>query len=111
MKPQSAKSKGRRLQQEVRDAILARFPDLEPDDVRCTSMGAPGEDVPLSPLARRKFPYAIECGNQERLNIWAKIKQAQSHAGDELTPLVVFKRNHSKPWVALPLDAFLEALK
>ena len=26
-------------------------------------------------------------------------------------PLVVFRKNHSKPWVALPLDAFLEVQK
>jgi len=108
MKSQSAKAKGRRLQQAVRDAILEAFPDLEPDDVRSTSMGACGEDLLLSPLARRKFPYAVECGNQERINIWAKIEQAKAHAGDTLTPLLVFCRNRSEPWVALPLTHFME---
>ena len=39
IKPQSAKAKGRRHQQWVRDKILALFPKLEPDDVRSTGMG------------------------------------------------------------------------
>ena len=61
MKAQSAKAKGRKLQQVVRDGVLKRFPSLEPDDVRSTSMGAGGEDVQLSPVARRLFPYQVEC--------------------------------------------------
>lgn len=65
MKPSSAKAKGRKLQQQVRDLILETFSDLEPDDVRSTSMGAGGEDVLLSPLARRKFPFSVECKNQQ----------------------------------------------
>jgi len=47
LKPQSAKAKGRKLQQWVRDQILQRFPTLSTDDVRSTSMGASGEDVQL----------------------------------------------------------------
>jgi hypothetical protein len=59
MKPRSAKAKGRRFQQEVRDALLSNFPFLEPDDIRSTSMGASGEDILLSPAARRVYPYSI----------------------------------------------------
>ena len=61
IKPSSSKAKGRRLQQAVRDGILEAFPALEPDDVKSTSMGAGGEDVQLSPAARKLFPYQIEC--------------------------------------------------
>ena len=34
MKPRSAKNKGKRLQNKVRDLILEKFNQLEPDDVR-----------------------------------------------------------------------------
>lgn len=41
MKPQSAKAKGRRLQQQVAAAVLENYRELTEDDVRSTSMGAP----------------------------------------------------------------------
>ena len=54
MKTRSAKQKGRRLQQNVRDLLLEALSEyLEEDDIRSTSMGAPGEDLLLSPLARK----------------------------------------------------------
>jgi len=61
MTPQSAKQKGRLLQQWVRDKLLEYAPELEPDDIKSTSMGAGGEDVQLSPAARKMYPYQIEC--------------------------------------------------
>ena len=38
------------------------------------------------------IPFAIECKNQERLNIWKALKQARENASS-LGPLVVFTRN------------------
>lgn len=116
MRPQSAKAKGRRLQQEVRDAVLAAFPALEPDDVTSRSMGAGGTDLLLSPAAKRLFPCAVECKNQENLNIWAALKQAWRDAAEDRTwgqdvPIVVFRRNLSLTYVALELHDFLAILK
>jgi hypothetical protein len=108
MRPQSAKAKGRRLQQETRDAILAAFPSLEPDDVRSTSMGASGCDLLLSPAARRLFPFSVECKNTEALNVWKALAQAAKGATLGTTPIVVFRRNHAVPHVALPLAVFLD---
>ena len=45
MKPRSAKNKGKRLQNKVRDLILEKFNTLEPDDVRSITMGDSGEDI------------------------------------------------------------------
>ena len=110
MKIQSAKAKGRRLQQQIANDIIELFPQLQPDDVRSTSMGAQGEDVQLSPAARSLFPYSIEAKNQERLNIWSAIEQNEQNAKD-FTALTVFKKNNTKPYVALPWKHFLELLK
>lgn len=107
MRPQSCKAKGRRLQQELRDAILATFPGLKPDDVRSTSMGASGEDLLLSPAAREVFPFSPECKNAERLNIWEAIVQA---SGRDHLPLVVFRKNNTKPFAALPLETLMDLL-
>jgi len=110
MKTQSAKAKGRKLQQMVRDLILETFTDLEADDVRSTSMGAGGEDLQLSPAARRKFPYSVECKNCERLNVWGAYEQAEANSGKH-EPLLIMKKNRKKPLVVLDLEAFINLLK
>lgn len=109
VRPSSAKAKGRRLQQEVRDAILAAFPELEPDDVRSTSMGAGGEDLLLSPAARELVPFAFECKNQERLSIWSALSQAEANAGDHI-PALVFTRNRTPTYVAIRLSTLIALL-
>ena len=109
MKPRSAKNKGKRLQNQVRDLILEKFQQLEEDDVRSTTMGDSGEDVLLSPFARRLFPFSIECKNQEKLNIWSSLEQAENNSGSH-TPLLIFKRNRTKTYVVLEFDKLLELL-
>ena len=60
MKTRSAKNKGKRLQNSVRDILLETFTQLEEDDIKSTTMGESGEDIQLSPAARKLIPYAIE---------------------------------------------------
>ena len=110
MKPRSAKNKGKRLQNKVRDLILEKFNSkLESDDVRSITMGESGEDILLSPAARRLFPFSVECKNQEKLNIWSALEQAEGNSGNH-TPLVIFKRNRSKTYAVLEFDRLLELL-
>lgn len=110
MKPQSAKAKGRKLQQWTRDVILENFPDLEPDDVRSTSMGCGGEDLQLSPAARRKFGFSVECKAQERLNVWEAYEQACSNSGNH-EPLLVMKKNRKKPLIVMDAEEFVQLMK
>ena len=109
MKTRSAKNKGKRLQNKVRDLILEKFNTLEPDDVRSTTMGDSGEDVLLSPAARKKFPFSVECKNQEKINIWESLKQAETNSNNH-TPLLIFKRNRTKTYAVLEFDKLLELL-
>lgn len=107
--PASAKAKGRGLQQKVRDAILTLFTSLEPDDVRSTSMGASGEDVTLSPAARKKVPFQIECKSKARSQIHTYFEQAKSHGNHE--PLVIVKQDRKETLAILEMGAFLNMLK
>jgi|TARA_R100001443_G_scaffold15998_1_gene25802 hypothetical protein len=109
MKPRSAKNKGKRLQNKVRDLILEKFNQLEPDDVRSITMGDSGEDILLSPAARRLFPFSVECKNQEKLNIWSALEQAEDNSGNHI-PLVIFKRNRTKTYAVLEFDNLLDLL-
>ena len=108
MRTSSAKAKGRRLQDAVRDLILEHYPALEPDDVQCAIMGQSGTDIKLSPAAKRAFPYAVECKNQEKINIWASLDQAQENAAEGQTPLLVFKKNRTESYVAMKLSDFIK---
>ena len=60
MKTRSAKSKGRRLQNQVKELLLEAFTELEPDDIRTAIMGETGDDIKLSPAARREIPFSFE---------------------------------------------------
>lgn len=107
--PQSAKSKGRRFQQYVRDVLLKAFPSLEQDDVRSTSMGAGGEDLQLSPAARKLIPYNIECKAKATSQIHTYYEQAQEHGKHE--PIVIVKKDRSLPLVVVSLEHFIELIK
>ena len=97
MKAQSAKAKGRRLQQWVRDQLIEQL-DVHPEDIESRSMGAGGEDLIMARAARQKFPYSVECKNQEKVNVWEAYAQAEQNCkGYE--PVVVIKRNRQKPLV------------
>ena len=111
MKTSSRKSKGRRLQNKIRDLLLEHYSDkLEKDDIRCAVMGESGEDLKLSPAARKLIPYSFECKNQEKLNIWDSLEQAEKNS-DDYGPVLIFKRNRSKIYVVLEISNFLELLK
>lgn len=111
MKPRSAKAKGRKLQTEVKQLILDAFPLLEEDDVKPAIMGESGEDIKLSPAARKLFPYSVECKNTEKLNIWSALEQAETNTKDGLNPIVFFRRNRSKTYVVMEAEHFLSLVK
>ena len=109
MKTQSRKAKGRRLQQQFMQLLIEKL-DIDPEDIESRSMGAHGEDLIMSKAARNKFPYSIECKNQERMNIWSAWQQANENKG-MYEPLVVIKKNGVRPLVLLDAENFLDMIK
>ena len=59
MSAKSAKAKGRRLQNMLRDILRDTFPQLEEDDIKSQTMGMSGEDIVLSPAARKVIKYKL----------------------------------------------------
>ena len=106
VKTQSAKAKGRRLQQWFRDLLIEKL-DIHPEDIESRSMGAGGEDLIMARAAREKFPYSIECKNQESVNLWKSYDQAKENSKD-YEPVVVLKRNNSKPLVLVDAEYFVK---
>src|SRR6056300_1901926 len=105
MKTQSAKAKGRRLQQEFRKLLIEEL-NIHPEDIESRSMGAGGEDLIMARAAREKFPYSIECKNVEKLNVWDAYSQASENSGN-YEPIVVMKKNGKKPLVVVDAEYFM----
>lgn len=110
MKPASAKAKGRVLQQYLCNKLVGAFATLEPDDVTSRSMGANGEDVLLSPAARRLIPYSFECKNLAAFVGYTYLDQAVSNCPKTAKPVAVVKANHKKPVVVMFLDDWIKML-
>ena len=106
MKTQSAKAKGRRLQQWVVKQLIETF-DIHPEDIKSCSMGAGGEDVVMARAAREKFPYSVECKNVEKLNVWDAYDQAKANAGN-YEPIVIMKKNGKKPLAIIDAEYFIK---
>ena len=109
MKTQSAKAKGRKLQKWMRELLIEKL-DIHPEDIESRSMGAGGEDLIMARAAREKFPMSVECKNQEKVNVWESYKQAEDNSKD-YEPVVVIKRNNSKPLVLLDAEYFVSMFK
>ena len=105
--PRYSKAKGRKLQNLLRDLLRVAFPSLEEDDVKSQTMGMPGEDIVLSPAARKLIPYSFECKNVERLQFWSAVEQCEANCKEDIAPAIVVKKNRKSPMVAIPLDVFL----
>ena len=56
--------------------------------------------------SREKFPYSIECKNQEKVNVWESYSQAVENSKD-YEPVVVIKRNNHKPLVVVDAEYFV----
>ena len=106
MKTSSAKQKGRKLQQWVRDEILKRFPTMRAEDVRSTSMGAGGEDVQLSPFARDLLPIQVECKSHKDFAVYRILDQAAEHGNYQ--PVVFLKANNRSPIAVVDAELWLD---
>ena len=111
MRPQSCKSKGRRLQQKVASDIRDAFLHLTEDDCHSTPMGTHGEDVRLSSVARECVNLSIECKNVEKINIWECLRQCETNTRDGATPCLIFSRNRSPNYAVIPWENLLELHK
>ena len=109
MKAKSAKAQGRKLQNTVVEELRKAYPELEDDDIKSQIMGVSGEDIVLSPLAKRLIGLSFECKNQERLNLWDSLTQAETNS-EERTPVLVFKKNRSQVYAAIPFKYLIKLL-
>jgi hypothetical protein len=107
----SRKSKGRKLQNYIRDIFRSIFKEqLELEDIESRQMGGAGTDIVLTPAAKKIIPFDIECKNQEKFNLNSAMKQAVDNAKPDRIPLVVFTKNKDNIYVSLTLNDLLKLL-
>ena len=70
-------------------------------------MGSQGEDIIMGKQTREVFPYSVECKNQEAVNVWKAYEQATENCKIQ-DPLVVIKRNRTKPLVLVDAEYFVK---
>lgn len=108
-KARSNKAKGRIGQQEVSKLILEVFPQLEPDDCRSNPMGSCGEDILLSPAARKLLPMQIEVKRKKKIGAARFMEQAGEHGKHE--PVAFFREDRGEWFAICDAKAFLQLFK
>lgn len=106
----SAKNKGNRLQNYVRDLLRTTFQQLEDEDITTPFGTENGTDIKLSPAATKLIPYSFEMKNQEKISIWNCLNQAETNTKKGTDPVLVFKRNRSKTYAVIDFDLFLKLI-
>jgi hypothetical protein len=73
-------------------------------------MGVSGEDVLLSPAARRVLPISLECKSRATISVYGYYEQAKTNAkGYE--PVCVVKQNRSSPLVVVDAEYFFDLMR
>ena len=112
IKTSSCKAKSRNLQNFVAGVLRITFPSLHETDFAPAIMGESGTDIKLSHAARQIFPWAVECKNQEHINIWESWNQTEMNGlKEKLKPLLIFKRNRSEVLAVMKFSDFVMLVK
>lgn len=109
IKTQSAKAKGRKLQQWVRDKIIEVLKPygVVAEDVKSTSMGANGVDVQLSPFANKLLPISVECKSHKSMAVYNLYAQAEDYK-EHGEPVLFIKANNKKPLAVIDAEYYFK---
>ena len=109
----SRKAKSRRLQDEIAKCVseLLDLPYGKDELIAPREMGQTGTDVRLIGEAKEKFPYSVECKNQETWSIPAWIKQAKENQQENTDWLLFCKKNYHESIVVMDAKVFFDLYK
>jgi hypothetical protein len=111
----SKKAKGRRLQQwvceQIANVLGATFSSDDDAQIKSRNMGQSGCDVIIDVDLLDRFPYSIECKNQEKWSIVKDIEQAKKNTKKDTSWLLFYKRNHHDPVVVMDASTFFDLIR
>ena len=107
---QSAKGKGRRLQQWVAKRLseITGIPSGKDCLIQSREMGQSGTDVKLIGEALEKVGLSIECKAQESWSVHSWVDQAKANQLPDTDWILFAKRNHNKPVVIIDAEVFFK---
>ena len=105
----SAKNKGRTGQKEVQQLLLTYFPTLEADDCRSNPMGSDGEDILLSPAARKLLPWNIEVKRKKKIGAVRFMEQANHHGA--FKSVAIFREDRGVWYACIEAEYLLELMQ
>ena len=109
--PKSRKQKGKAFQNRVRQDLVDCL-GIDPGDILSTAMGQGGCDLYLSPAARERFPFGVECKAQEQIALPEWWEQCTRNAAAEgLAPLLILKQSRREPLAVLRWTDLLSLLR
>lgn len=114
MKTSSAKAKGRKLQQEIRNdlRVVLKPHGIEDEDVESRGMGQNGVDIILSPAAKRILNLEIEAKNVEKLVVpTVFMEHFNKYKDTKALKLLIHSKNRSETLATLRWSDLLELLK
>ncbi len=108
MLTKSAKAKGRKLQNWVKEQLLLWL-SLADNEVTTAIMGETGCDVKLANHMQFVFPMKIECKSQKLgfSAVYKAYQQCVNHPGSG-EPLVIIKQDRQKPLAILDAEYFIK---
>jgi len=109
----SAKAKGRTLQQWTCQ-MISKLTGLDwgPDEMIASREGCQnGTDVRLVGVAKKLFPFSVECKWQETWSIPAWMKQAQDNQDPNTDWLLVVKKSRMDPIIIMDAERFFALLE
>lgn len=74
-------------------------------------MGAGGEDIQLSPAARKLIPFSIECKSRKSVAVYSYMDQAKENCPSSAEPLVVVKADRKDPLVIIDAAYFIQNMR
>jgi len=107
---QSAKAKGRKLQQDIgkRFAEITGLKFGKDCLISSREMGQSGTDVRLIGEALEKIPFSIECKRAESWNVHSWIEQAKNNKLPNTDWLLFARRNQHKAVVFMDIETFFK---
>jgi hypothetical protein len=113
IRPQSAKAKGRCLQQWVCKKIseLTGHSWGQDEPIESRPMGQPGTDIRMESHVRKAFPFSVECKFQESWSVHSWVEQAKVNQGKDTAWLLVCKRSRKDPVVIMDANTFFKILQ
>lgn len=109
---QSAKAKGRNLQKwtAMQISLLIGMEHGKDCPIESRPMGQNGVDIRMEKKALKRFPFSVECKNQQSWGVHKWIEQAKANMLPNTDWLIIAKRNNHKPVVMMDAVRFFELL-